>query len=66
MDVRVGRAFGLIVLVWRDRPLRASGLAAQTLGRQVESVSHCVPLSEEERKVLKPPLFIAPVRWRRW
>ncbi len=50
---------GLIVLVWRVGPLRASGLTARHLGGRLR-VFPLRPLSEDERKVLKPPLFIAP------
>ena len=51
--------FSLIVLVWRwagdDRiPRRAVGLASKL------RLPWFMPLSDEERKALKPPIFLAP------
>jgi prepilin peptidase CpaA len=50
---------GLIVLVWRVGPLKASGLTVRLLGSKLRFFGFA-PLSDEERKELKPPLFIAP------
>ncbi|MGA2255298.1 MAG: A24 family peptidase [Thermoguttaceae bacterium] len=55
----LGACFGLIVLVWRVGP-------ATTVSRVVRLVSAklrlpwFMPLSNEERTALKPPIFLAP------
>jgi len=50
---------GLIFLVWRVGPVRASGLTLRHLAGRLRLLS-LRPLTNEERKSLKPPLFIAP------
>ena len=55
----LGSCFSMILLVWRIGPVT-------TLSRVVRLVSTrlrlpwFMPLSDEERKALKPPVFLAP------
>lgn len=55
----LGGCVGLMALVWRMGPWRLT----KTLGRQLLWVFRFArpsPLTEEERKELQPPLFLAP------
>ena len=55
----LGACFSLIVLVWRVGPVRLiGGVVRQWSGRCGWAIG--LPLSDEERAELKPPLFLAP------
>jgi Flp pilus assembly protein protease CpaA len=52
-------AFALIGLIWKIGPLTALGRAGRLITSKLR-LHWFPPLSEEERKVLKPPIFIGP------
>jgi Flp pilus assembly protein protease CpaA len=52
-------AFALIGLVWKIGPLSALGRAGRLIGSKLR-LFWTMPLSEEEREALKPPIFIGP------
>ena len=61
----LGACFAMIGLIWKIGPLKATGLTARHLAGKLR-LHWFAPLSEDERKALKPPVFIAPRRWLRW
>jgi Flp pilus assembly protein protease CpaA len=52
-------AFAMIGLIWRIGPLTALGRAGRLIGSKLR-LYWFVPLSEEERRALKLPIFIGP------
>ena len=57
--------FGLVLLVWRVGPVTTVSRVARLLLSKLRVV-WLLPLSDEERKALKPPIFLAPQRWQPW
>ena len=55
----LGGCAGLIVLIWRVGPLRLVARSARQILWTLR-LGHWSPLSEEEREMLRPPLFLAP------
>jgi len=51
--------FGLIGLIWKIGPLVAVGRSVRLIANKLRLVWFA-PLSDDERKALKPPIFIAP------
>lgn len=51
--------FAMIGLIWKIGPVKATGLAARHVTSKLR-LFWIAPLSDEERKVLKPPVFIGP------
>ncbi len=52
-------AFALIGLVWKIGPLTALGRAGRLITSKLR-MHWFAPLSDDERKALKPPIFIGP------
>ena len=57
----LGACFSLIVLVWRVGPVTTVARVVRLLATKIR-LPWFVPLSDEERGVLKPPIFLAPAR----
>jgi prepilin peptidase CpaA len=55
----LGACFSLIILVWRVGPVTTVSRVVRLVAGKLR-LPWVVPLSEEERKVLKPPVFLAP------
>ena len=52
-------AFALIGLIWKIGPLTALGRAGRLITSKLR-LHWFAPLSDDERKALKPPIFIGP------
>ena len=61
----LGACFSLIVLVWRVGPVTTVSRVVRLISSKLR-LPWFMPLSDEERKALKPPIFLAPRRWWRW
>ncbi len=55
----LGACFSLIVLVWRVGPVTTVSRVVRLVSSKLR-LPWFMPLSDEERKALKPPVFLAP------
>ena len=61
----LGACFSLIVLVWRVGPVTTVSRIVRLVSSKLR-LAWFLPLSDEERAALKPPVFLAPQRCWRW
>jgi len=56
----LGSCCSLIILVWRVGPATTVSSVARLIATRLLRLPWLLPLSDEERKALKPPIYLAP------